>query len=120
MNSLRKKLLVVESNPQFRSLLAAFFSRSFTVGVARTDIEAWHMLRSDFGADVILFGLCRTSANMQVLERLRQNALFADIPMILLSDHPEALAKNSSVPWEIYGKPVDLAQLNARLKEVVQ
>ncbi|MFN4080187.1 MAG: hypothetical protein ACK4NS_04760 [Saprospiraceae bacterium] len=118
MNSLQKKLLLVESNPQFRSLLAAFFSRYFTVGVARTDIEAWHMLRLGFEANAMLVGLSSASIDMRVLERLRRNVLFADIPIILLSDQPEALAKNSNVTWEIYGKPLDLLQLNSRLKEI--
>lgn len=118
MNTLQKKVLLVESNPQFRSLLATFFSGDFSVAIARSDIEAWRMLRADYTPNVMLVGLNQISDKIEILEHLRSNALFSDIPIVLLSERPEAFAKNARSGWEIYGKPVDLLQLNKRLKEI--
>lgn len=118
-----RKVLLIEDNPGLRSaLIRAFRARKFRVFEA-ADPEAAIALAKKELPHLVLCDLNfhETGSAADILSALRNVAETAAIPFILMTGEaiPDRLSLLGHVPDAVLEKPFTLAELSARVEELV-
>lgn len=116
---MRKAILIITENQEFRVLLESFLSRSFEVEVAGNNNEAIKRIKSGFVPGLVLSDtLAPFSECLALILSVKENASKTQTPIILLSGKEKAseindLLKAGATDY-IY-KPFSLSELETRI-----
>jgi len=81
-----KKILLIEDDAPLRWLLGKILKTRYDVTIINNGMEAWSWLSEKNIPDLIILDMNSPSMDgIEFLENIRENGLFNDIPVIMLS-----------------------------------
>jgi DNA-binding response OmpR family regulator len=118
-----KKVLIIEDDPvQLRVLTGGLAAAGFEVAVARDGVQAVAMARKE-GPHLVLLDIGLPGGNgYVVMHRLRSIAASASVPILAVSAMPAETEREKMLALgaaDYFQKPVSLAPLVGRIKELV-
>lgn len=118
------KVLVVEDDSNVASLIRMYLEEEGYVPISAADVEsAWGLLLTEDPdaaiLDVWLFG---HEAGWELLDRIRKNEHFTDLPALVLTgaSGEEVVERAASYGAEYLGKPFSSAALIDRLRRAIR
>jgi twitching motility two-component system response regulator PilH len=104
-----QSILLVDDDRSLRSLLAtALMERGFAVLEASNGFSALRLARRHQPAAIVLDLLLPEVSGQAVLDELKRDPLTRDIPVVVMSGHPELLRKGWQTGADaVYPKPFD-------------
>jgi len=118
------RILVVDDEPDIIALVAYHLARSgYRVSTASTGTEALQAAREEQPALVILDLMLPELSGFQVLERLRADATFADVPVLMLTarrEEPDRVQGLSLGADDYLVKPFSPQELVLRVRNILR
>lgn len=113
-----EQVMVVEDDDEIRESLETLLAdHGYRVRAARNGAEALAQLRTGFRPGLILLDLMMPIMNgWQLLHVLNEDDELAQIPVAVVTAHPDRIA-TSSVGPRVLGKPIDVDRLLSVVKE---
>jgi two-component system phosphate regulon response regulator PhoB len=119
-----ERILVVDDEPDIIALVAYHLARSgYRVSTASTGTEALQAAREEQPSLVILDLMLPELSGFQVLERLRAEAAFADVPVLMLTarrDEPDRVQGLSLGADDYLVKPFSPQELVLRVRNILR
>ena len=118
------KVLIIEDDANTRALLQTFIAKrfGFTVKKASNGIEGLSLLQ-EFIPDFILLDISMPfMSGIQVLEAIRNESKYRNIPIIIMSAHNDKNSIDQTIKLGITDyilKPIDLKLTYERIQKVV-
>lgn len=116
-------LVVDDSNTNLVLLDAVLSSRKYKVYTANGAKEAYKYLKENQIDLILLDILMPKVSGFDILEYLKNNSLYKDIPVIIISaiNSHETITKSIQLGAEAFlDKPVDVERLIRKIDEVIQ
>lgn len=118
-----KRVLLVDDDPDTFSIYSVYLSRAgYELQSARNGVEALERLSSGRLPDIILLDLCMPKMDgYQLMEKLRSDPAFSQIPIVILSARVEPAAKRRAIALgalDFMEKPNSPDQVTARMREI--
>src|SRR5688572_11760219 len=119
-----ERILVVDDEPYIIALVAYHLARSgYRVSTASTGTEALQAAREEQPALVVLDLMLPELSGFQVLERLRADRAFAEIPVLMLTarrDEPDRVQGLSLGADDYLVKPFSPQELVLRVRNILR
>ena len=115
------RILVVEDDPNVRGLLQTLLEvEGYAVVTASDGLDGLGQAAASSPELVLLDLVMPDLGGIRVLERLRDDPVLAQIPVIVVTGHEDALAdvRSSLGPDNVFLKPFAVAELLARIDAV--
>lgn len=120
---MKKKVLLVDDIKEFRALLKLFLSSKYEVITAQDGLDALAMLESGLNPDAIVTDLVMPRLDgYQLISRLKNNGLYQNIPVIVLSNVDKAKERISLKSSGVCGyiiKPFNPHELKEGLERLL-
>jgi DNA-binding NtrC family response regulator len=94
IDTMNRRVLVVDDHDGFRNLIGAFLSKKFEVLGAKNGLEAMTWLSGGIIPDAIVMDTFQTGAILdgeKLLANLHCSGLFSSIPVIVMGEHDNEL-----------------------------
>jgi two-component system phosphate regulon response regulator PhoB len=118
------RILVVDDEPDIIALVAYHLARAgYRVSTASTGMEALHAAREEQPALVVLDLMLPELSGFQVLEKLRADQAFSDIPVLMLTarrDEPDRVQGLSLGADDYLVKPFSPQELVLRVRNILR
>lgn len=120
---MKKKIMVVDDDPDILLTVKNIFEHEgYEVTIADSGNKCYEMLENNEIPDIILLDIMMPGMSGWMLsDRLKENTLWKDIPVVFLTVRTDSFAKKAgnSVCKEYIGKPFDVEDLKKKVDKIL-
>jgi DNA-binding response OmpR family regulator len=117
---MKEKILIVDDNEIFRTIMEIFLSKNFEVMTSGDGLEALKLLQFDFFPDLIISDLIMPVMDGKTMINLiKKDFSVKDIPVIILSSSSDLDVRNDLInagAADYIVKPFRLLELSSRIE----
>ena len=121
---MRKKIMVVDDNPDILITIRNIFERGgYEVFTVDSGKKCYELLKNNEIPDLILLDIMMPGMSGWMLsDRLRENSLWKNIPVVFLTVRTDSFAKKASslVSEDYIEKPFDIEDLKKRIDKILK
>lgn len=120
---MKKRILIIDDNNEFRKLLKIILQENYTIETAENGLRAFSILQSGYLPDLVLCDLMMPEVDGKTfLNQLKVSGAFCKIPVILLSSIDKSatrvdLLKAGAIDYII--KPFNPEELKVRISNAL-
>jgi DNA-binding response OmpR family regulator len=116
---MKKGILIVTNNLEFRNLMETFLSRSFDVKMCGNGRDAINMVENGYLPSLIICesSMLLTEGRTSII-RIKENTDYQHIPVLVLSEKERCFSGKST--YGFLTKPFSLKDLETRIKNLLK
>ncbi len=117
---MKKEILIITNNFEFRTLIESFLSRNFNVKMSPDGEEAIHIIENGYIPELII---CESSMLLSGRKisciSLEKDTLYKHIPMLVLSEKEKCFSEKT-ISIDFLRKPFCLRDLETRIMNLIK
>jgi DNA-binding response OmpR family regulator len=120
---MKKDILLVTDNLEFRAIMEKYLSRSFDVKKAGSAEETFSILETGYNPGLIIteFSMCMTDGKRLII-KLKETNSYVHIPILVISGNENTIIRMDLIRTGATGhivKPFSLTELEFRIKNLL-